>query len=55
MLNEIKMAFYTGLQECINSRKNTDYVVTARRLNAGAQDFPVLEVFAAYVERCEKN
>jgi len=51
--NEIKMAFCAGLQECINSRKNTDCVVTARRQNARAQNFPVLEVFVAYVESCE--
>ena len=45
MQNEIKMAFYTGLEECINSRKNMDCVVTARRLNTRAKNFPALEVF----------
>jgi hypothetical protein len=49
------MAFYTGLQECINSRKNTDCVVTARRMKARAQNFPVLDVFTAYVESCEEK
>jgi hypothetical protein len=38
------MAFYTGMQECINSRKNTNCVVTARRLNVKAQNFPVVEI-----------
>lgn len=50
MQNEIKMAFYRGLQGCINSRKNKDCVVTATRPNAKAQNFPALQVFAAYVE-----
>jgi len=49
------MAFYRGLQGCINSRKNKDCVVTATRPNARAQNFPALEVFAAYVESFEKN
>jgi hypothetical protein len=49
------MAFYRRLQGCINSRKNKDCVVTATRPNARAQNFPALEVFAAYVESFEKN
>jgi hypothetical protein len=43
------MAFYKGLQGCINSKKNKD-CVTATRPNARAQNFPALQDFAAYVE-----
>jgi hypothetical protein len=49
------MAFYRGLQGCINSTKNKECVVIATRPNAIAQNFPALEVFAAYVERFEKH
>jgi hypothetical protein len=48
------MAFYTGMQECINSRKKYGLRCYSKKAEFKSTEFSCSGNFAAYVESCGK-